>query len=130
MSDVVWKIIVVEDEYDSMQMVSEILKFHGIDVLVAHNGRECMQLLDHHQVDLVITDLAMPEMDGWETLQAIRANPRTRNMPVVALSAYHSVDVSQHAADVGFDAFFAKPVSPKTFVQNLARFITPNFAQS
>ncbi len=123
MSQPMWQIIVVEDEYDSLKMVSDILKFHGIDVLIAHNGRECLDLLKMHQVNLIVTDLAMPEMDGWETLNAIRANPQTEKIPVVAISAYHSVEVAGQARAAGFDAFYAKPISPKTFVQNLAKLI-------
>ncbi len=118
-----WQIIVVEDEFDSRQMVSEILSYHGIDVLIAHNGRECLALLNQSHATLVLTDLAMPEMDGWETLSAIRANPLTEMIPVVAISAYNSADVEQHALAAGFDAFYSKPLSPKTFVQGIAKLI-------
>ena len=124
MSEQKWQIIIVEDEYDSLQMVSEILRYYGVDVLVAHNGKECIELLNQNRVTLVLTDLAMPEMDGWETLKAIRANPRTEMIPVVAISAYHSVEVAEQATIAGFDGFFAKPVSPKTFVDNLAKLIS------
>ena len=123
MKELNWQIIVVEDEYDSLQMVSEILRYYGVDVLVAHNGIECIELLNHNHVTLVLTDLAMPEMDGWETLKAIRANPRTEMIPVVAVSAYHSVEVADRAIIAGFDGFFAKPISPKTFVDRLAKLI-------
>jgi CheY-like chemotaxis protein len=124
MTEQTWQIIVVEDEYDSLHMVTEILRFYGINVLVAHNGKECIDLLNHNQVTLVLTDLAMPEMDGWETLNAIRANPRTKMIPVAAISAYHSVEVAEQAMNAGFDAFFAKPISPKTFLQSLSKLIT------
>jgi CheY-like chemotaxis protein len=123
MSDPVWQVIVVEDEYDSVQMVSKILSYHGIDVLVAHNGEECMKLLEQVQPTLIVTDLAMPEMNGWETLAAIRANPRTERIPVVAMTAYHSVDMAEEARLAGFDAFYAKPISPKSFVQDIARLV-------
>ena len=123
MSELNWQIIVVEDEYDSLKMVSEILRYYGVDVLVAHNGKECIELLKKNHVTLVLTDLAMPEMDGWETLKAIRANPRTASIPVVAVSAYHSIEVAEQATIAGFDGFFAKPISPKTFVDNLAKLI-------
>ncbi|MBI1279431.1 MAG: response regulator [Anaerolineaceae bacterium] len=119
-----WQFIVVEDEYDSLQMVSDILRFHGINVLIAHNGRECLDLLTMNSAHLVVTDLAMPEMDGWETLNAIRSNPRTAMIPVVAISAYHSVEVAEKARAAGFDAFYAKPISPKAFVQNLAKLVS------
>ena len=118
------QVIVVEDEFDSMQMISAILRFHGIDVLVAHNGKECLGLLNNSHPTMVLTDLAMPEMDGWETLKAIRANPETQMIPVVAMTAYHSVDVAQDALNAGFNAFFTKPIRPKSFIESLAKLIS------
>ena len=118
-----WQVIIVEDEYDSLQMVSDVLRYHGVNILIAHNGKQCIELLNHHPVTLVLTDLAMPEMDGWETLSAIRANPKTTTIPVAAISAYHSVEVADQAMRAGFDGFFAKPISPKTFVESLAKLI-------
>jgi CheY-like chemotaxis protein len=123
MNNDTWRILVVEDEFDSAQMVSKILSFHGIEVNIAHNGSECLELLNHLEPTMVITDLAMPDMDGWETLAAIRSNPKTQHIPVVAITAYHSVDVAEEALDAGFDAYFSKPINPRTFVEHLARVI-------
>jgi CheY-like chemotaxis protein len=123
MAEPTWRVIVVEDEYDSVQMVSKILAYHDIDVWVAHNGVECLELLDQVEATMIVTDLAMPGMDGWEMLAAIRSNPSTRMIPVVALTAYHSVDVAEEAIAAGFDAFFSKPIHPKSFVQNLTKLI-------
>lgn len=123
MSEVKWLVIIVEDEFDSMQMVSAILRHYGIDILVAHNGIECLELLKTHQVTMVLTDLSMPEMDGWETLNAIRSNLTLEHIPVVAITAYYSKAVSERAIAAGFNAFFAKPISPKTFVQELSKLV-------
>lgn len=118
-----WKILVVEDEFDSVQVVSKILTYHGIEVHVARNGVECIAQLETLQPTLVLTDLAMPEMDGWRTLTAIRANPRTAHIPVVAMTAYDSVDVAEEAVAAGFDAYFAKPVNAARLVNDLAEII-------
>jgi CheY-like chemotaxis protein len=123
MSDSTWRIVVVEDEYDSAQMVSKVLNFHGIEVFIAHNGEECLAMLDQVEPTMVVTDLAMPEMNGWETLAAIRSNPRTQHIPVVAITAYHSVDVAEEAMGAGFDAYFSKPINPRSFVEDLAKLI-------
>jgi CheY-like chemotaxis protein len=117
------QILVVEDEYDSVQMVSKILDHHGIQVTVVHNGIEAMEIVEGLQPDLVIMDLAMPEMDGWETLVAMRANTATAHIPVVAITAYNSIDVAADARSAGFDAYFPKPVDPLTFVDNLVALI-------
>ncbi len=118
-----WQILVVEDEFDSVQVVSKILTFHGIEVHVARNGVECLAQLEDFQPALVLTDLAMPEMDGWRTLAAIRADPRTQHIPVAAMTAYHSADVADEAIAAGFDAYFAKPVNARTLVADLTRVI-------
>jgi len=118
-----WQILLVEDEYDSTQMVSEILGYYGIHVHVVRNGVECLEALNKLTPTLIIMDLAMPEMDGWETLSAIRANPRTSHIPVVATTAYHSSNVEDNSLKAGFDGYFPKPISPASFVDELQRIL-------
>ncbi|MCU0514436.1 MAG: response regulator [Anaerolineae bacterium] len=115
-----WRILVVEDEFDSIQVVSRILQHHGVAVEVAHNGHEALAALDHSLPTLVIMDLALPEMDGWETLKKIRDNPRLAHLPVVAITAYHSVNVAEDALHAGFDAYLPKPLDTGALMQQLA----------
>jgi len=112
-------VIVVEDTYDDMQLVSTILEHSGIKVQVANNGIECLALIQKISPALIVSDLSMPEMDGWEMLKQLRANPGTESIPIVAVTAYYSVDVAQDAIHAGFDGYFAKPVSPTNFVASL-----------
>ncbi|MEM9950468.1 MAG: response regulator [Chloroflexota bacterium] len=112
-------VIVVEDTYDDMQLVSTILEHSGIQVHVARNGAECLELVKTMSPAMIITDLSMPVMDGWTMLKQLRSQPETNDIPVVAITAYYSVDVAQDARDAGFDAYFAKPVSPLQFVSHL-----------
>lgn len=121
MSEQPWSVLLVEDEYDSVQMVSKILSYHGIQVQVARTGAEGLSMLNHYHPTLIVTDLAMPGMDGWEVLSAIRANPATTHIPVVAITAYHSLAVAEEATSFGFDGYFPKPVNPRTFVQALVK---------
>ncbi len=118
-----WCVLVVEDEYDSIQMVSKILRHHGAEVHIAHNGVECLDMLKSLTPDIVIMDLALPEMDGWETLAKIRDNPQTHKLPVVAITAYHSVSVAEDAKDAGFDAYFPKPLNTKGIIQQLGEIV-------
>jgi len=105
-------------------MVSKILTYHGIEVRIAHDGGECLALLETFEPTLIVTDLAMPVMDGWQTLDAIRSNPQTAHIPVVAITAYYSVDVAEEALHAGFDAYYAKPLDPRSFVQDLAKLVS------
>lgn len=120
-----WHILVVEDEYDSIQVVSKILRHHGARVSVVRNGQECLNVIDDLDPSLIIMDLALPEMDGWETLDALRANPKTMTIPVIAVTAYHSVNVAEDARKAGFDAYFPKPIDPNSIIQLLLQFIEP-----
>lgn len=118
-----WTIIIVEDTYDDIQLASAILTYHGATVKIAKNGQECLQMLNEFEPKLIITDLAMPEMDGWEMLRHIRAADLTRHIPVVAVTAYDSFDVAHDADNAGFDAYYAKPLSPRTLVQDLIKLV-------
>ncbi len=118
-----WVVLIVEDEFDSLQTLSKILRYHDIQIYVTTNGRECLSMLNELQPNAVVMDLAMPEMDGWETLSHIRSNAVTAQIPVVAVTAYYSIEMAQDALNAGFDAYFAKPVSPVTFVRDLAEII-------
>jgi CheY-like chemotaxis protein len=120
-----WQVLVVEDEFDSMQTISLVLAYHGIEVVRARNGKECLKTLEDLQPTAVVMDLMMPEMDGWETLARIRANKATAALPVVAVTAYYSVDVEEEAHKAGFNAFFSKPVRPAAFVKQLAEIVSP-----
>lgn len=112
-------IVVAEDTYDDRELVSEILSLSGCTVHLANNGADCITLVHTVQPALIITDLAMPEMNGWEVLTYLRNNAATAHIPVVALTAYYSVNVMQDAKNAGFDAFFAKPVSPMDFLSKI-----------
>lgn len=119
-----WKVLVVEDTYDDQQLVSRILVHHGAEVFITKNGNECLNLLTQIEPTVIITDLAMPDKDGWQTLVAIRSNVATAHIPVIAITAYHSTDVAQDAMNAGFDGYFPKPVNPQTFVGRLAEIIS------
>lgn len=118
-----WKVLVVEDTDDDLAMVSKILNFHGIQVYVARNGEQCLDVLPDVDPHLVMLDLSMPGMDGWQTLAAIRSDDRFSSLPVVAATAYYAVDMDQEAHDAGFDAYFEKPLNPRRLVQELADII-------
>lgn len=119
-----WKVIVVEDTYDDQQLISRILEHHGAKVFLAKNGNECLNLLKQMEPTVIVTDLAMPSKDGWQTLVAIRSHISTAHIPVVAVTAYHSIDVAEDAMNAGFDGYFPKPLNPQTFVSRLAEIIT------
>lgn len=118
-----WNVLIVEDEYDSIQVMTRVLTHHGATVYVARNGRECLHILKDFTPSIILMDLDMPIMDGWEALAQIRANPATKHLPVVAITAYHSANVAEDAAQAGFDGYFAKPVSILSIIPRLEQII-------
>jgi CheY-like chemotaxis protein len=124
-----WHILLVEDEFDSLQMLSKILLHFGAEVRVARDGQECLAVLETYVPTLVIMDLALPHMDGWETLSKIRSQAKWADLPVVAMTAYHSVSVEQDAHEAGFNAYLPKPVDTHSLIDQLVATIEKHRAE-
>jgi two-component system cell cycle response regulator DivK len=114
-----WLVLVVEDEEDSIQIVSQVLNHYDIEVCVARDGHECLAVLEGVRPTVIIMDLAMPRLDGWQTLAAIRKNPDIAEIPVIAVTAYDSSSVAEEALRVGFDAYIPKPIEVEPFLSTL-----------
>ncbi len=114
-----WNVLVVEDEDDSMALVQGLLDYHGVRSIATTTGEEALQVLKKTVPTLIVIDLALPGMDGWSLLQAIRQNRTLANVPCVAITAYHSAEVAYQAVEAGFDAYFAKPLDATSFVREL-----------
>jgi CheY-like chemotaxis protein len=113
------QVLVVEDEFDSAEMVSQILSFHNIIVETAVNGRDGLERLREYLPDLIVTDISMPELDGWRFLEGVRGDSALAHLPVIAVTAYHSKQVQIDAQKAGFDAYFQKPIDVDEFIATL-----------
>jgi two-component system cell cycle response regulator DivK len=114
-----WQILLVDDEPDNIEVVSETLEFHGISVRSANNGQVALDMLqDDWLPNLIMLDLSMPVMDGWATLRRLKSDPKTQNIPVLALSAHAIIGDSDRAINAGFDGYMTKPVNVPTLVQD------------
>jgi two-component system, sensor histidine kinase and response regulator len=102
-------IVVADDNEANRELVAVILQRQGYEVLEANNGREALELVQQRQPDLVLLDIHMPEMDGYEALHVIRESQRGRNVPIVALTASAMAGDAEEALAQGFDAYLAKP---------------------
>jgi CheY-like chemotaxis protein len=117
-------ILVVEDDPDGQEVVGRILRYHRMSVEIANDAEEALTLLSSNGYSGVIVDLALPGMDGWTLLKNIQQNPRTHNLRCVAVTAYHSTETAVKAIEVGFVAYFPKPLEPTSFVRELERVLT------
>ena len=115
-----WTVVVIDDEPDAAEVVSMLLEMHGATVLVSSNGREGLDMINKHRPRFVITDLSMPQMNGWELTQALKkSDRRVAEIPIVALTAHAMTGDRSRALEMGFHNYLTKPLLPDTFVPQL-----------
>ncbi len=116
------KIVCVEDDPKTIELVKLILKKEGYEVSGVDNGREGLNIIEKVQPNVVLLDLMMPDMDGWEVYQSMRANEATRHIPVIVLTAKaQSIDkvLGLHIAKV--NDYITKPFSPNELIQSVRK---------
>jgi CheY-like chemotaxis protein len=104
------RILIVEDNELNRDVLSRRLQARGYDVLVAEDGRQGLALAETHQPDLILMDLGLPEIDGWECVRRLRSNRSTQSIPVVALTAHAMTGDREEALKAGCDEFDTKPI--------------------
>ncbi|MBL8164152.1 MAG: response regulator [Anaerolineae bacterium] len=118
-------ILIVEDDPDGRDMVQMMLQSAGVHPVAVGSGEEALAELraapGHYQ--LAIVDLALPEMDGIELLSHIRADASLAQIPLVAVTAYHTPELKVRVMDAGFDSYFAKPLDTTQLVRALERLL-------
>ncbi len=117
------RILVVEDNPDNRTLIVDVLLTHGYQVLVAPNGAECLRLLENERPDLILMDLALPKLDGFEVTRRIKGDPRLREIPVVALTAYAMFGDRERALEAGCDDYIPKPIDFHELNSKLRHFL-------
>jgi len=116
-------VLVVDDFEDNRLMYVEYLQFEGFRVAEAVNGEEAVAQTGELLPAVVIMDLSLPVLDGWEATRRIKANPRTRHITVIALTGHAEPAHAKKARDAGCDDFIAKPCLPEQLVQRIREHI-------
>jgi two-component system, cell cycle response regulator DivK len=117
-------ILVVDDYEDAREMYAEYLRFCGFRVAEARNGNEALEQAFTLKPDLILMDLSLPGMDGWEATRQLKADDRTRNIPVVALTGHALAGASEGAKRAGCDSFVTKPCLPDDLVVEVRRMLS------
>jgi two-component system, cell cycle response regulator DivK len=117
------RILVVEDNERNLKLVRDVLQYAGYDVIAASSGEQGVALAKERVPDLVLMDLQLPIMDGTEALRLLRNDPLTREIPVVAVTAFAMKDDRERALDAGFDSYIEKPISVRTLPDQVRRFL-------
>jgi two-component system cell cycle response regulator DivK len=116
-------ILVVEDFDDAREMYRDYLEFSGFRVETARDGREAIDKAQALQPDLILMDLSLPGVDGWEATRLLKADPATSHLVIVALSAHAMAAEGDRARDAGCDGFIAKPCLPPDLVTEVSRYL-------
>lgn len=114
-----WQVMIVDDEPDNLEVVAETLEFRGAEVQTAPNGKEALTLLETFEANLILTDLSMPVMTGWELRSRVKSDPKLAAIPVVALSAHAIAGDPERALEAGFNGYLTKPVNIHTLVDDI-----------
>ncbi len=115
------RILMAEDDPDIHQLVKLLLEFHGFDVSCAIDGSQAWQIANSAEImfDLFLLDVRMPGLTGFEVCAKLKANPATRDVPVIFLSAKGQESEIQAGLDVGADEYILKPFAPDELVQTI-----------
>jgi len=114
------RILLTEDNEINQQVAVELLEGAGARVQIANNGREAVEKVTQASYDLVLMDLQMPEMDGYQAMDKIRSDPRFANLPIIAMTAHATVEERQRCLDAGMDDHISKPIDPVAMFETLA----------
>jgi CheY-like chemotaxis protein len=118
-------ILVVEDVPNVLELLEVTLRFKGYPVITARNGQEAMEQVDKEHPALVITDILMPKMDGYALAHRLRSDPKTRQIPLIFLSAtYVTPEDKQFAVSLGAVRFIEKPIDTEEFLLTVAELLT------
>ena len=118
------RLLVVEDEADTLEFLRRLLTTHGATVLTAATASEALSLVRDERPDLMISDIGLPEMDGYDLIQNVRRQPSPgRDIPAIALTAYARIEDRTRALRAGYQAHIAKPVEPSELLAMIASFV-------
>jgi two-component system, cell cycle response regulator DivK len=120
------RILLVEDNEMNRDMLSRRLTRRGFEVLIAENGQSGVDLAVSERPDLVLMDMSLPVMDGWEATRRLKADPDTSAIPIIALTAHAMASDRELALDAGCDDYDSKPVELSRLVRKIEQLLTVN----
>ena len=117
------RILVVEDTEDNRQIIRDLLSSVGYELIEAADGAEAVAMAQAHRPDLILMDIQLPVMDGYEVTRRIRANPELATVPIIAVTSYALSGDETKAREAGCDGYVAKPFSPRHLLAKIREFL-------
>ncbi|MFP6582697.1 MAG: response regulator [Candidatus Hydrogenedentota bacterium] len=116
-------VLIVDDEPDIVALIERTLKSEGFDVYTAYDGISALDIAAVDKPQVIVLDIMMPMMSGYETCIQLKADPETRSIPVICLTSAHSQDVREKAQKAGAQALLIKPIMPQELVAQIKRYL-------
>ncbi len=116
-------ILVIEDHIDNALLFAYLLRSSGHQVSTVETGKEGLEMALSQHFDLILCDIRMPEMDGYEVARQLKSNPRWDKVPLIAATAHVMVGDREIILNSGFDGYLSKPISPHTFIQLIESYL-------
>jgi len=117
------RILIVEDHELNMKLLNDLLEAHGYDILQAQDGSAAIQLARSYRPDLILMDVQLPDISGLEAAMRLKTDDRTRDIPIIAVTAFAMVGDERRTLDAGCDAYVPKPIRIHEFLRTIERFL-------
>ena len=117
------RILLVEDTEDNRQIVRDLMESAGYDLIEAEDGATGVAMAAEHRPDLILMDIQLPVMDGYEACRRIKAQPELRHIPIVAVTSYALSGDEAKTIEAGCDGYVAKPFSPRQLLAKINEFL-------
>jgi two-component system, cell cycle response regulator DivK len=116
------KILVVEDQEDNRRIVRDLLAHAGYEVIEVDDGEQALSAAATHRPDVILMDIQLPLLDGYEATRRIKADPNLKHIPIIVVTSYALSGDETKARAAGCDAYVAKPFSPKALLAKIREF--------
>jgi two-component system cell cycle response regulator DivK len=117
------KVLVIEDNEKNRYLISFLLKGAGYEVIEAITGEDGIEMAIREHPDLVLMDIQLPGIDGYETTRRIRASPADEKIPIIALTSYAMTGDRERALTSGCNGYVEKPINPDTIIEEIQKFL-------
>ncbi len=117
------RILVIEDHLENRRIVRDLLTSVSYEVIEAITGEEGLRMAETHRPDLILMDIQLPGLDGYEVTRRIKANPALRRIPIVAVTSYALSGDDAKAFEAGCDAYIAKPYDPMVLLAKIREYV-------
>jgi CheY-like chemotaxis protein len=117
------RVLIVEDNPLNMELATDLLEMNGFQVIGAATASEGIERAANELPDVVLMDIALPDMDGLSAVKILKGDPRTREIPVIALTAHAMSGDEEKALDAGCDGYITKPIETRTFAITIGKYI-------